>query len=386
MSYRGFLFLLLFSLLAQGVGPAYGEVIIDSPSNGATVSGTVTVKTYVNNAWWSKLFVDGNGLSTAATGNVSFTWNSAGVANGSHVITVNAYPSGEPANASESITVTVENGSSGGGGGSSSGGSSSTTSTSHFSTLSSSATLPSDSSCASQIGSESEMVPANDGPNNTEPTSAQLAEYAAEGYSANLYGGEWAYARVDGQYTGTTDMIYRWAACKWGIDEDVVRAQATGENWSWNQVDSGGDERTSYSQCVNGDFTSLWNYMCTDCCYQSWSNWQTKVYNNWQTWPMIHDSTAFAADYRFADQRACMDGDLAGYFAGRAANNGHSYASDIASGNLNTILWGCIGYHYSGDWYDGNSTSGAEWYISIIQNYYSTKPWKSRWPSVNWPD
>jgi len=68
---------------------------------------------------------------------------------------------------------------------------------------------------------------------------------------------------VDGQYTGTTDMIFRWAACKWGIDEDVVRAQATNEHWSWDQLDSGGDKRYSESQCVNGEF-SLWNYECVD--------------------------------------------------------------------------------------------------------------------------
>jgi hypothetical protein len=41
-----------------------------------------------------------------------------------------------------------------------------------------------------------------------------------------------------------------------------------------------------------------------------------------------------------------MDGDLAPYFAGKLAYNGHTYAGDIAKGNLNTI-WGCIGLHYS---------------------------------------
>ena len=30
-------------------------------------------------------------------------------------------------------------------------------------------------------------------------------------------------ARVTGNFTGTTDMILQWAACKWGIDEDIVR-------------------------------------------------------------------------------------------------------------------------------------------------------------------
>jgi hypothetical protein len=90
--------------------------------------------------------------------------------------------------------------------------------------------------------------------------------------------GTWAYARVDGQYTGTTDMIFRWAACKWGVDEDVVRSQATNEHRSWDQMNSGGDKHTIESQCVNGDFTSLWNYECSDCCFDSWSDFETKVY------------------------------------------------------------------------------------------------------------
>ncbi len=349
--------------------PASAEVIINSPSNGATVSGTVSVKAYINQAWWSKLWINKTAIATGGVGNVSFGWNSANFADGTYTLTVKAYAEGQSfANAAESITVKVDNHSSGG-------------TPTHFGTLPAGASLPGDAWCAEHIPWEREMVSANAGPDSTKPTAAQLAAYAANGYAANYYGGKWAYARVDGQYTGTTDMINRWAACKWGIDEDVVRAQATAENWSWNQADSGGDKRTSYSQCVNGRFTSLWDYMCSTCCYQSWSNWQTKVYYDWQTWPMIHSSTAFAADYRFADQRACMDGDLAGYFVGRPIYDGHSYANDIASGNLSTILWGCIGYHFSANWYDSN----ALWYINIVKDYYANKPWKSRWPTVNWP-
>jgi hypothetical protein len=101
---------------------------------------------------------------------------------------------------------------------------------------------------------------------------------------------------------------------------------------------------------------------------------------------MIHTSTAFAADYRFADQRACMDGDYAAYFKGKPAYNGHTYSGDIASGNLYTILWGCIGLHYSGNWYDGNSSSGAVDYINHVQYIAAQKPWKKQWPSVSWPD
>ena len=352
---------------------ASAEVIINSPSNGTTVSGTVTIKAYVNNAYWSKLWIDGNGGPTAPTGNVTFQWNSGSVSNGSHVLTVDAYPSGQPANAADTITVVVNNGSSGGGGG-------------YFGTLPRGASLPSDGTCAAEIPWEREMVSANSGTNSTKPSQGQLDGYRANGYAAIVYAGGWAYARVDGQYTGTTDMIFRWAACKWGIDENVVRAQATIEDWSWDQPQIGGDKRWSYSQCVDGGFTELWNYQCPSCCYQSWSIFQTKAFYNWQSWPMLVNSTAFAADYHFASMRACMNGDLAGYFSGRPGNNGHTYSGDIAGGNLYTIMWGCLGFHYSGDWYDGSSSSGAIWYINQAQTALSQKSWKTRWPTVNWPN
>ncbi len=237
VNYKKYVSALMMCLALALATSASAEVDINSPSNGTTVSGTVTIKAYVNNAYWSKLWIDGNGGPTAAIGNVTFQWNSGSVSNGSHVLKVDAYPSGGPPNAADTITVVVNNGSSGGGGGSAT----------HFGTLPSSASLPSDATCAAEIPWESEMVPANSGTNSTMPSQGQLDAYRADGYAADVYGGSWAYARVDGQYTGNTDMIFRWAACKWGIDEDVVRAQATIEQWSWNQPQSGGDERTSYS-------------------------------------------------------------------------------------------------------------------------------------------
>jgi hypothetical protein len=47
-------------------------------------------------------------------------------------------------------------------------------------------------------------------------------------------------------------------------------------------------------------------------------------------------------------------------------------------------LWGCIGFHYSGQWYDGDTTSGANSYINYVKNVLAARDWKTRWPSVNW--
>ena len=54
---------------------------------------------------------------------------------------------------------------------------------------------------------------------------------------------------------------------------------------------------------------------------------------------MMLNSTAFAADFRYAETRACMEGDEAGYFDNLPVTNGHSYRSDYASGNAQTMLW-----------------------------------------------
>jgi autotransporter family porin len=243
----------------------------------------------------------------------------------------------------------------------------------HFSTLPPRAPLPSGQDCAAAIPPTLEMVGTNIPFNQTMPTAPQLAEfYKHPVFGANPPASD--FFRVDGHYVGSTDMILRWAACKWGIDEDVARAQAwTESKWKQggpNPGDGGGDKRVSQSQCVQGEFTALWNFGCQNCCYQSWGILQTKVYYEWGAWPMIKDSTAFNADYREADQHACMNGDYAGYFAS-AAQQPNTYAADIASGDIDRVVWGCIGMHYSGGWYTAQSLG----YINEVRGYLPTKPW-----------
>ena len=62
--------------------------------------------------------------------------------------------------------------------------------------------------------------------------------------------------RVDGDFAGTTDQIIQWAACKWGIDEDmwaackwgidedIVRAQIIKESYWYQSVN--GDNGESF--------------------------------------------------------------------------------------------------------------------------------------------
>ncbi len=102
---------------------------------------------------------------------------------------------------------------------------------SKFTTLPPGSALPSDAQCAARVKRKPENKRVNVTYNAT-PGNQQLG--------SDIFGGDdpRAYteigSRVTGHFSGTTDEILQWAACKWGIDEDIVRAQAAIESW-WHQ-------------------------------------------------------------------------------------------------------------------------------------------------------
>jgi hypothetical protein len=357
------------------------EITINTPTKGQTVSGSAVAVgvTLGPDVYWNQLMVDG---TSVLSGGGNFSWNSTTVANGTHTLMVRVFQKGGTVPLGTAyVTITVNNPTSP----APPSPTPTPTPAAHFSTLSASASLPTDSQCAAMIAATPETMSVNTPFNQTKPTSSQLSSYAANGYTVTFQDDYTQYKRVDGQYTGSTDMIIRWAACKYGIDEDLVRAQGWVES-GWQQGGAG-DKRTSQSQCVQGSFSALWNttitepggftVSCPSCCYQSWSAWQTKVFYEWMTWPEIMQSTAFGADYRYAEQRACMDGAYSTYYKS-SAQQPNTYATDVANyksnpttTNTNRVLWGCIGMHFSGSWYD----SGAQTYISEVQNALANKPW-----------
>jgi hypothetical protein len=239
--------------------------------------------------------------------------------------------------------------------------------------------------------------------NQTKPNATQLAYYASDGYRSSGMDAPYTWMRmVDGQYAGTTEMIIRWAACKWGMDEDMIRAQATTEHGTWVQWNAGGDERHSITQCQAGNnpydnSTNLWGYLVSNACYQSWSNWQTKVvYSSpdvgaWTTWPAINESTAFAVDYRYGFQRSCMNGNQSGYFNGKGVRD--TYLADVKNAtnspdhesphrfwnpvtgtyatNLEYVAFACLSSHYSGGWMDTQAQS----YLKTLLNHWKYKDW-----------
>ncbi|HEX3425549.1 MAG TPA: hypothetical protein VHT30_05420 [Acidimicrobiales bacterium] len=154
---------------------------------------------------------------------------------------------------------------------------------------------------------------------------------------------------MTGNFSGTTDEIIQWAACKWGFDENVVRAIAVTES-NWNQSELG-DVTSNQALCPAG---------YTAPCPRSFGihqvTWNSDPVGSF---PWSVKSTAFDLDVSLMVHRICFDGYMQwltniGYTAYKAGD-----------------LWGCVGQWYSGNWYD----TPAQTYISKVKGYLNTKPW-----------
>jgi hypothetical protein len=141
--------------------------------------------------------------------------------------------------------------------------------------------------------------------------------------------------RVTGNFRGTTDEIIQWAAWKWGINADVLRAIATRESdWRQSFVGDGG---------------------------RSVGLMQVKVTASPGTGTVARQSTAFNLDFYGAVFREYYDG--AATWLNSVSGNGRPYhAGDF---------WGSVGAWFSGRWRD----EGARRYISQIQSELARRAW-----------
>ncbi len=214
----------------------------------------------------------------------------------------------------------------------------------YFATLPVGATLPSDATCASRVRPEPEVRPANTSANHT------------RGAGPNT-----DYPVVDGNYVGTTDEIIQWAACKWGIDENVARAQTAVESW-WFQRNLG-DFSTDPSTSAPGHQTLGADGQPGECPQSvgllqvRYPYHQSAFQNN-----NAGGSSAYNEDFTYAVWRDCYNGNMTWL-------NGEPHGKRYAAGDL----WGCIGVWYSGRWY----TSDAITYIDKVQGYLNQRIWET---------
>jgi len=320
-----------------GGGGGSSAVTITSPSACSTVSGAVTIAyTEGSGTAWVNLYVDGNYLGSSPP--TSLSWSSTSVSNGGHTISAKAFNSSGSNVGTSTATVTVANGSSGGGG------------TGHFSTLPPGSSLPSGSQCASQVRLSSfEPRPNNYTANHTVPGDLSTLHSSTQGGAPAS-----AFARVDGNFTGTTDEILQWGACKWGFDEDLVRAMAAEESW-WKQPATG-DFTYDTTQCPSGAVYSGGG------CYESYGILQIKARDATGSYPSSLQSTAFNVDYKLAYQRACYEGKIS-YLSSRS--------SDYPSSSSYDMLWGCVDEWLTGGWWSGSDDA----YVTEVKGFMSSKPW-----------
>jgi hypothetical protein len=192
--------------------------------------------------------------------------------------------------------------------------------------------LPND--CAARVPRSSwEPRPENNKPNHYVPqrgTDYSIRPWDSQNFGMNDAADALA-RRIDGNFTGTTDEIIRWGACKWGFDEDIVRAVAVTESW-WRQSQLG--------DFVDGQPTS-------------YGLLQVKKTVHTITYPGAQQSTALNVDYALAYRRACYEG-LIEWLGNPAGDE-----------------WGCVGHWFSGGWKD----AGAQNYVSIVQNHLAQRTW-----------
>jgi hypothetical protein len=163
--------------------------------------------------------------------------------------------------------------------------------------------------------------------------------------------------RVNGNFTGTTAEILRWAACKWGINQNIVFAQAAVESW-WRQTTKGDWET---SGCPPGHGPGV-DGMAGECP-QSWGILQNRYPFEKSSWPGIMKSTAMNADLAYGIWRTCFDGYET--WLNTVPHNGTYKAGDA---------WGCVGRWFAGRWH----TAPAQQYIAFVRKYLKEKIWTTQ--------
>jgi hypothetical protein len=255
--------------------------------------------------------------------------------------------------------------------------------------------LPSGAECADRVHrSQWEPRPDNGRPNHRMPPRAAVARSLSERPRAVMKAYDprwdsWLLARVDGHFTGTTDEILQWAACKWGLSDDLLRAIALREsNWYQGEVypdgqcvvqQGCGDLLTpglrggrAYCRMLANTPAPSEVWYSTETCPRTFSivgvmSWQAPEWgkmpgNQNGTFPFNRDSTAFAVDYLGAFLRGCTEG-----WAWWLQTPGFDARGDLE---------GCVGAWFAGTW----KSADARQYVAEVEEAVEERTWlESSW-------
>jgi autotransporter family porin len=167
------------------------------------------------------------------------------------------------------------------------------------------------------------------------------------------------FPRATGNFTGSTDDIIRWAACKWGYDENLLRAQVAKE--AWGKMDGLGGWTTDPVMCLPGHGIGVDG--TPGQCPQVAGLMQVSGFYFPDAIEGSMRSTAYNLEIGLATWRNCFDGNETWL---NNVNRGRQYTAGD--------MWGCVGRWFSGRWH----TSEANWYMGELQSYMDRRIWESR--------
>lgn len=223
------------------------------------------------------------------------------------------------------------------------------------------ASLPNDREAAAKVEySRWEPRPGNTRYNRTMAIQLKVHRVVV---AAKAYDPRWnryVLARITGRFTGTTDEIFQWAAAKWGLPDNLLRAIAYMES-DWRQSNFG-DYVNDAGECPPG-YQKL-------PCPVTFGIVGTKSTSWPGIFPWNRDSTAAAVDVLGGWLRGCYEGWVWWLRDHGNRSRGTYGASDI---------WGCVGAWFSGSWHDGPVDGpGGEHYLLRARHWYKVRPWLSR--------
>jgi Bacterial Ig domain len=313
-------------------------VRLTAPTSGTSVDSSVTFAAAAqDNVGVARVTfrVDGAVVGEDATSPYSLSWSAAGAAAGDHVVSARAVDTAGNTSAQPdpSVTIIVPSTSpappppppSGSG--------------QYCGTRAPGSPLLTDADAtAMRLAHPAERIAANQTANATHPTATQLTSFRQQ--HAGFDGPALYDSAVTGAGSGTTDELISWAACKYGIDEDTMRAVAVQES-DWRQAVTG--------DLCNGSWTSF------GITQVKAPNMAAGCSNGWAgVWPMNRDSTPFNLDFYASRMRECYDGKI----------NWWSHPAGD--------LWGCIGWWFSGSWH----SSGGDSYAASVKQHLANRDWE----------
>jgi hypothetical protein len=212
----------------------------------------------------------------------------------------------------------------------------------YLATLTPGTPLPSEQACADKVLADPsvEVRPENATANSSVGSVSVVVDGAGQAWNDRNA------ARVTGSFTGTTEQILRWGACKWGLDEDITRARAVTES-SW-RVSTEGDVTEDGAACATIGVDAP--------CAQSYGLLQVKGTVHDGTFPSSATSSAFGVDYAMAWLRACFEGEFT-WFDTPAYGSGDE--------------WGCVGAWFSGLWWDESAAN----YVAEVRQHLIDRTW-----------